>query len=137
VPGGEETDGESLVPLLAGGSPAEFHRDLPLLATRTDISSCLIHGGVKYIRNRDDDPWLIRRKVPPPPEGELYRLVDDPRESVNLATAEPALLHRLAGLLDEAMTRALPPLDGEAVPHGPTDPGLARQLRALGYVDGD
>jgi len=132
-----ETDGVSLAPLMAGGRCAEFHRDLPVLASRKDTSYCVIRDGVKYIRTLGDDPWLAHRRVPTSPDGELFRLTDDPRELNNLVAAEPDLLREMADLLRDAAARALPPLDGEAGLPGATDPGLARQLRALGYIDGE
>lgn len=132
-----ETDGVSLVPLMDGENRDEaFHREIPVLASRLDKSYCVIQDGVKYIRGLGERPWDTATGALPAGSGELYRLTDDPREQDDLAAIQPDLEQRMTELLCRAAGQALPPLDQEAVDHGPVSPDLERQLRALGYVGG-
>jgi len=137
LPPGTETDGASLAPLLDGDRAGSFRRDLPVLASRLDKSYCVIEDGTKYIRRLGPQPWLATEQGSPVPGGELYRLTDDPRESRNLVAADPGLHREMDDLLQRSAGRALPPLDGEAAEREPVSPDLQRQLRALGYVDGE
>ncbi len=137
IPSTAQTDGVSLVPLMDGEKSGEpFHREIPILASRLDKSYCVIHQGVKFIRGLGEQAWLADRKDLPPVPGELFRLTDDPLEQNNLAAIEPDLQQQMTEMLRRAAGRALPPLDEEDVDHGPVSPDLQRQLRALGYVEG-
>lgn len=133
-----EVDGVSLMPLMeAGDRGAELHREIPILASRLDKSYCVIQDGVKYIRRLGDRPWLAGRQDLPAGPGELFRLIDDPREHNDLAAIQPDLRQRMEDLLHRAVGQALPPLDVESSDNnGPLSPDLERQLRAMGYVGG-
>jgi arylsulfatase A-like enzyme len=73
--------------------------------------------------------WVARENA-----GELYDLDDDPRETRDLAPREPAQAARLAALLEDWRARST----AERVTPGPAtplDPGVRRELEALGYVE--
>jgi len=131
-----ETDGISLASLLqTPNGNMDFNRKVPILASRMDKSYCVIKDGVKYIhppppRSWDKGPNESQENI-----GELYRLDIDPQEKTNLVDLEPGLHQQMIEMLKDAMSRALPPLNEETVDHGPANPGLERQLKALGYLE--
>jgi arylsulfatase A-like enzyme len=132
-----EVDGVSLMPLIEGMEPGEtLQREIPVLASRLDKAYCVIHEGVKYIRDLGPRPWLARQDELNTPPGELFRLDDDPREQQNLALLQPELERRMLALLRQAAQLALPPREEDSLDYGPVSPDLDRQLRALGYVAG-
>lgn len=67
-------------------------------------------------------------------EYELYDLLEDPREKVNLAAERPDVLQEMLAELTEMLQRA----KEEARPPriAALDPDVEQQLRDLGYVDG-
>jgi choline-sulfatase len=68
-----------------------------------------------------------------PAPAELYDIVEDPDETVNLAAARPEVVAELAALFDEE--HASPPRPGIASERRDVDPEEAEQLAALGYVE--
>lgn len=133
-----DTDGVSLAPLLGErGTGNAFRREIPVIASRMQDECCVVRGGVKFIAPLGPEPWRTGACGLPGGVGELYHLGEDPGERTNLAATRPELRQEMAELLHRAATGALPPLEGEAAGREPADPDLRRQLRALGYVDGD
>jgi arylsulfatase A-like enzyme len=86
------------------------------------------HGRQVALRGRD---WKmiyhLKTEV-----GELYSLLDDPGETVNLVREEPALYERCRRLLLEVTQDRLSPRSAEPAS---IDEDTQRELRSLGYVD--
>lgn len=118
-----DAQGVSLVPLLTGaaddlnlaayGETMEPHLTLGYAQLR-----CLRVGGWKYVHA---------------PTPELYNVIDDPGELVNLASQHPDRVEDMREQLRALIADAVPriPRGGPTVP---LDPEAARRLAALGYV---
>ena len=119
VPAG--LDGQSLAPLITGRSTRE-----PGPAYLESYHPRLWWGARELLGLRTGR-WLFIRS----PRPELYDVDKDPKETTNLAAAQPEELARLGARLD-AQKGAADPLAGRAT----TDPETAGRLRALGYVSG-
>jgi arylsulfatase A-like enzyme len=135
--------GVSLVPAF---SKSDVVRELPLLGiswhTNREWASkaCVIAGGKKYIRPVSRwamDLSSLQRDDRYPFEEELFLLSLDPRESRNVIDAYPPAARYLATLLNDGLITVLEseyPVD--ARDEGLViAPDLAKQLRALGYLD--
>ena len=113
------TQGRSLAPLLRGETlpPVTLWAELPI---RQMIAA---HQG--------DRKWIISRKTG---RGELFDLVNDPHERVNLRAGEAP--DAVAKLLDEwTATCAAPPRPDVGEKREEIDPAVQEKLKALGYTD--
>ncbi len=138
---GGPMDGESLVPLLRGGT---VRRRMPIFAQVSPGEEvvtdqvCVVSEGLKYIEARPS-PGPHRKAEPClryPPGDELYDLTQDPRERRNLWGRDPDTDRRMREALALLRASALPPgTRTSAAPHLPDD--LRRQLGALGYLSAD
>jgi arylsulfatase A-like enzyme/Tfp pilus assembly protein PilF len=112
-----ESDGRSLVPLIAGGSAPDTPSYFEALSASLNQGWAplrgVIDGGLKYV------------DLPLP---ELYDLTADPGEVRNLAASRPADLERLRGLLSRLRTAE------SRTPPGREDADARERLRALGYA---
>ena len=108
------SSGRSLLKLGEGGVPPR--------ALYAETLYPRLHLGWSELRSVVDGRWHFVFG----PRPELYDLANDPRETTDLASREPAIGERLRGAL-------------ERVPAGPStpsrvDPAVAERLAALGYV---
>jgi arylsulfatase A-like enzyme/Flp pilus assembly protein TadD len=117
LPPPSETDGRSLLPLIAGGSPPDSPSYFEALSSSLNQGWAplrgVIDGGLKYV------------DLPLP---ELYDLTADPGETRSLAAGRPADLERLRGLLARLRTAE------SRVHRAAEDPSTVERLRALGYA---
>jgi len=128
----EDTDGQSLVPLLAGGEGAEarvvstrWNRKKyyqPLEATRGNLNVAVREGPWKAIWNAASDTV------------ELYDLARDPRERRDRSASEPERAARLGALAREHAAPCLAARPGPAAPPD-LDPATRARLRELGYIE--
>lgn len=150
-------DGRSLVPLLeasSADSPAEgvsapwAYADLmnrrvfpgsesaDAGGTDSGVDSDDLDSGAQRNVNDDfllaivDPPWKYIHHLEKPQESELYHLVDDPDEAVNLLPARRDL-----GLLYSRRLQSLDPLPKGPLPETQMDEEELERLRALGYVE--
>jgi arylsulfatase A-like enzyme/Tfp pilus assembly protein PilF len=114
-------DGESLVPLLTGGS----RRDVPVSYAESWYPR--LHFGWSELRAMRVGEW----KYVAAPRPELYDLRTDRGESKNLVAERASVAARLSAELS-ALVQGFEPTSGPAAPQ-PDEETLAR-LRALGYV---
>jgi arylsulfatase A-like enzyme/Flp pilus assembly protein TadD len=114
--------GRSLLPLVRG-------ERLNLLALSESWYPRFHYGWSELVAVQDERFKLIRA-----PRRELYDLQHDPRETNDLAAAEPARVETLARALEAMLAEA----GGTAVPTAPqaVDSETAERLEALGYVGG-
>lgn len=114
-------DGTSLLPAIAGssgdGGPAFAHLDL---------------DGHRLEAVVESRTKLIRPLAAGPGGTQLYDLVDDPDEQLDLSLRRPVITGFLESLL-ASMTEPEDALDTE--PAAKLSPEMIRQLRALGYLD--
>jgi choline-sulfatase len=115
------SDGESLVPLLEGGTRAEA----PVSVAESWYPR--LHFGWSELRSARVGEW----KYIAAPAPELYDLRSDRGEQRNLARDRPAVAARLAAEVGRLTTSA-PDKDAVAVPQ--PDAATRERLRALGYV---
>ena len=79
-------------------------------------------------------PWKLIIRRAGRGKGELFNLVDDPGEQVNLMAVETRTVERLRVVLDAAVRETQSSRVGEPADLSP-HPETARHLRALGYLD--
>jgi len=136
----DQYTGQSLAPLLRGQGTK------PRQIQISENHGYAIRGAVrgpryKFIHNYDRAPGKegnlelypeYERNLEPYGERELYDLIEDPRESRNLAEDEPDLVRELEALLHEELRRA----EAESKPsrRGVIAGSTLDQLRALGYT---
>lgn len=93
-------DSRDMLPVLITGakSPHEF------LLFGNDHAGAIREGNWKLIISKPNDHGYNPPQDTPPPEGspQLFDLEKDPRESINLATKHPDIVHRLHAKLDAA-----------------------------------
>ncbi|MEA3247465.1 MAG: sulfatase, partial [Gemmatimonadota bacterium] len=79
------------------------------------LREAVVHHSVAGMFSIRQGPWKLilglgsggfsdpRRLEPEPggPEGQLYHMIDDPREQTNLWQDEPAVVRRLSNLLEQ------------------------------------
>ena len=129
---GPDIEGDSLLPLLQGGSAdAGSHghdlADRLLLSTMDTFrrpAASLIRGRYKLIALRR--PGHARSR-------QLFDWVDDPEERRDLAAERPILAGRMARLLREELE--LSGRDGVPAPEVEVDEETRRRLEALGYIE--
>jgi hypothetical protein len=96
-------NGRSFLPVLKGD--ADAHRDVIITGYHGAVDRCTRDAIWSYVQRPEGEP------------DELYNLLDDPRESVNLIDEEPAEAVRLAsafgGHFKRAQPRAVKGLQGE------------------------
>ncbi len=116
-----DSQGVSLLPLVRGD-----REDLALTgygeATRFTATFGL--PPLRYVR---DGPWKYIHKVNP----ELYNVVEDPAELVNLAARHPDRVAEMRSTLEGMLADAPPPPDDA---QAAVDAQMAAQLMALGYM---
>jgi arylsulfatase A-like enzyme/tetratricopeptide (TPR) repeat protein len=117
APGG--LDGRSLVPLMTGRTTVS-----PGPAYLEAYSSRFWWGARELLGVRTG-PWLFIQA----PQPEIYNVVEDPAESVNLASARPAELEMLGSQL-----KALAPKGDVFAQRTSVDDETVERLQALGYV---
>jgi arylsulfatase A-like enzyme/predicted Zn-dependent protease len=121
LPAPGDLDGRSLVPLMTGMTTVS-----PGPAYLEAYSSRFWWGARELLGVRTG-PWLFVQA----PHPELYDLATDPAESVNLASARPGELDKLASLL-----KTLSPKGDVFAQRTSVDEETERRLQALGYVAG-
>jgi len=120
----DRLDGESLVPLLK--SPEASHKDRSYSQTHDARVATIIRGEHKLVVEVDEDFETLRPT-------ELFDLGADPSENVNLLPgreAPPELVELAERHLERFLKRLAAP--GPRIPDD-----QARQLKALGYIEGD
>jgi len=122
LPPREDVQGTSLLPLARGERTENLSAYSETLVPRYDYHfsqlRSLRRGGWKYIHA---------------PRPELYRVLDDPGETQNLAADEPDLVDTMRRHLRFLLAKAPLPDDGAA---GGADAGTRNRLMALGYMGG-
>jgi arylsulfatase A-like enzyme len=101
LPSDAAEDGRDLLPLILGG--ADEWSDRVLVHHSNDGSFGIRHGRYKAIFSSGSGGFTApqgNRVWPPSDDGQLYDLVDDPRESRNLWTEEPGIVRRLSESLE-------------------------------------
>ncbi|MDE0959991.1 MAG: arylsulfatase [Planctomycetota bacterium] len=108
VASGVAPDGVSFLPTILNGVPG----------TRQSIVHHSLHGmfalrsgAWKWIEGLGSGGFTSPRQVKPEPGGpigQLYHLLDDPSEQINLATQEPAVVERLQRHLDRIRNQVNP-----------------------------
>ena len=116
-----DLDGESLVPLLEGGS----RRDVPLSFAESWYPR--LHFGWSELRSARVGEW----KYIAAPKPELYDLRKDGKETRNLAAERGAVAGRLAADLDRVTARFSPQ---KPISVSQPDAATVERLQALGYV---
>ncbi len=138
VAGGQEApgiEGDSLAPLL--GDDARARREA-LGGLRLAFSQAGGGPPRSQFRSVQDERWkLILRPARGGPKAQperwrLYRLDQDPLETTDLASEEPAQVERLRAELEAWMEAE--PVDARPHPAGADDETL-KALKALGYID--
>jgi arylsulfatase A-like enzyme len=112
-----DADGRDLGPLVRGNEREERFAYMETLATRFDFGWSPLFG----IRTR-------RYKYVRAPRAELYDLLEDPAETINLASGQPERVARLEAFLARRLERSRP---SEPIELLPAD---RARLRSLGYV---
>lgn len=132
-------DGRSLMPILEGRESADrpFQAEFPDNVVEVNIPQrvALSEGQMKLVLNQPFTPKHIAFFSPDPriPDPvELFDLAADPGEHHNLA-GDPARAATVRELVRRAQEigRLIPKREGG---RSKVDPGLERQLRALGYI---
>jgi hypothetical protein len=121
LPAPSGLDGRSLLPLVTGRTTAS-----PGPAYLEAYTSRFWWGARELLGLRTG-PWLFVQA----PHPEIYDLVEDPAESVNLASRRPEELEKLASLLE-----GFSPKGDVYAKRIFVDEDTARRLQALGYVAG-
>lgn len=114
-------DGESLVPLLKGGSRTE----IPLSLAESWYPK--LHFGWSELRSVRSGEW----KFIAAPNAELYDVRTDPRETRNVARERATVGMRLAGEIAR-LTATFK--KGSAIPAEQPDPAAVQRLQSLGYL---
>lgn len=133
----EEVDGSSLLPLVQGeaGSAraARSFQDRTLYAHRRRRSP---DGGTREAWSVIRDRWKLiedhGRGLPPGGERKLYDRASDPRESLDVLEANPAVADDLRASLDALKASGVRKSQLEAIE---LDGKRVEQLEALGYTD--
>jgi len=119
-------EGQSLVPLLAGGEPEP---DRPSYASL----SALLFGDAALQDSTTTGHWTYaRNRAGDPPAEFLFDRSVDPAEGVNLVGLEPEAYARMRERLDAHL--AVPPAELTVENRVRIDPGIAQRLRAMGYL---
>ena len=98
------------------------------------VQTAVSDGSWTYARNvsaPEDDPQAYEGKAVAPGAEFLFDRRVDPGENANLVAHEVAEARRMAALLDAYLAE---PDEGVAEKGVRIDPGIARRLRAMGYL---
>lgn len=112
------------------GPGTDFSADRPVYSMRTGILGQALVELRSVVKGRYK---LIA--LDPLGQYELYDVVADPAEQVDLSAQYPERVAELSRLLVEQDARSEPPLDA-AFATGSVDPAIVEQLEALGYGEG-
>jgi arylsulfatase A-like enzyme/Flp pilus assembly protein TadD len=121
LPAGAAGDGESLAPLLAGGSRS----DVPVSLAESWYPR--LHFGWSELRSARVGEW----KFIAAPKPELYDLRTDPREARSLVQDRAQVAARLSADLQRITARFASP---QTPPPSQPDAATVQRLQALGYV---
>jgi hypothetical protein len=123
-------DGESLVPLMTGEETAD-RLAIAAHTKRGPPRRCIRYQGYKYIVISGHDTMRYPLK-PPPPARQLYDLMADPLEKMNLVATKASLARFMAEALDKAYASFNKPADFTTP--DVADPAVLERLKSLGYV---
>ena len=117
--------GESLLPLITSPEPA------PDRVSYADLGDPVMVGVPEQV-SVVDGAWSLARNIDETGKEFLFDRKLDPREDANLLDLEPAQAERMQALLNSHLATELRP--GTHVEDVRIDPGIAKRLRALGYL---
>ena len=133
LPGLEDPDGRSLVPdILAAGDAEHVMGETDVAFAQIDQTWGKTDLDPRPMVAHNQGPWRLIYRAASPRLSELYNKVDDPKEQVNLATAEPEVLAEMNKAAGEYLESPAPPW-GDETPMLELDEVQLQQLRALGY----
>ncbi len=125
LPAPSDVDGRSLAALLSEGRRVRAPGSEPVAYAESELPR--YHYGWAPLASVSTETW----KLIDAPRPELYQLVADPKELVNLYEREPAVARELVRRLHEVRDAGGPP-HGES--RRPLDAATEEKLRSLGYV---